>query len=250
MKGTKTRAPMRVALALGPALACGVAAAAGDDAVREAAEPKLPELHLEYGVTWRGMGLGSAVITLAPHGGADCYRYETVSDPVGLVRMFVGKPRETSEFCLRDGKVVPQRFAFHNPKDKEESFTLEFDAAAGKVRGGPKGERELPPGAQDRFGIQQAVRLWVLENLKSEPGAKTVEFAMVDDRRVKHYRFAITGREPVVVPAGRFEDAVLVQRIDDPKKTTKFWLAPSRDYMPVKVEQVKQGTVELRMVLR
>jgi hypothetical protein len=94
------------------------------------------------------------------------------------------------------------------------------------------------------------VRLWVLENLKSEPGAQTVEFAMVDDRRIKEYRFAITGRETVTVPAGRFEEAVLVQRIDDPKKTIKFWLAPARDYMPVKVEQVKGGTVELRMVLR
>jgi hypothetical protein len=231
----------RAALVLGLPLACGLAAAA---------EPKLPELHLTYGVTWRGMGLGSAVITLAPHGAADCYRYETVSEPAGLVRMFVGKPRETSEFCVRGGKVVPQRFAFVNPKDKDESFTLEFVHTAGKVRGGPKGVRDLPNNAQDRFGLQQAVRLWVLENLKSEPGAQTVEFAMVDDRRIKEYRFAITGRETVTVPAGRFEEAVLVQRIDDPKKTIKFWLAPARDYMPVKVEQVKGGTVELRMVLR
>lgn len=246
---------MRAALAAGVALACGVAGAAPGDGVPAPAEPALPEqtlpeLHLKYGVTWRGMGLGSAVITLAPHGAAGCYRYESVSEPSGLVRMFVGKPRETSEFCLRDGKVVPQRFAFINPKDEGESFTLEFDPAAGKVRGGPKGEREVPANAQDRFGIQQAVRLWVLENLDTEPGATTAEFAMVDDHRIKHYRFAITGRESVVVPAGRFDQAVLVQRIDDPKKTTKFWLAPSRDYMPVKVEQVKEGRVDLRMVLR
>ena len=213
-----------------------------------AAEPKLPELDLKYAVTWRGMGLGNAIITLKPRGEADCYRYESLTEPTGLVRMFYGKPREISDFCLRGGRVVPQRFEFQSPKD--DSFTLEFDAKAGKVRGGRKGERDLPSGAQDRFAIQQAVRLWVLGHLKSEPGAETVEFAMVDDRRIRNYRFAITGREPVEVPAGRFDDAVLVQRVDDPKKTTKFWLAPARDYMPVKVEQVKQGTVELRMVLR
>ncbi len=229
-------------LALAAALACGASAAS---------EPKLPELHLTYTVTWRGMGLGSAVITLAPHGGIDCYRYETVSEPVGLVRMFVGKPRETSEFCVRDGKLVPQRFAFRNPKDEDESFELEFDTAAGKVRGGSKGVRDLPANAQDRFGIQQAVRLWVLGHLNDAPGAQSVEFAMVDERRIRQYRFVLTGRETVQVPAGRFDDAVLVQRVDDKKKkTTKFWLAPARDYMPVKVEQVKEGTVELRMVLR
>ena len=230
------------ALAFAAALACGASAAA---------EPKLPELHLTYAVAWRGMGLGSAVITLAPHGAADCYRYETVSEPVGLVRMFVGKPRETSEFCVRGGKLVPQRFVFKNPKDEDESFELEFDVAAGKVRGGSKGVRDLPANAQDRFGIQQAVRLWVLGHLNDAPGAQAAEFAMVDERRIRQYRFVITGREDVQVPAGRFDNAVLVQRVDDKKnKATKFWLAPTRDYMPVKVEQVKEGTVELRMVLK
>ena len=213
-----------------------------------AAEPRLPELNLKYAVTWRGMGLGNAIITLKPQGEADCYRYESLTEPSGLVRMFYGKPREVSDFCVRNGRVVPQRFEFKSPKD--DSFTLEFDAKGGTVRGGQKGERALPANAQDRFGIQQAVRLWLLENLKSEPGAVTAEFAMVDDHRIRHYRFAITGRETVEVPAGKFENAVLVQRVDDPKKTTKFWLAPARDYMPVKVEQVRQGKVELRMVLR
>lgn len=215
----------------------------------QAAEPKLPELNLKYAVTWRGMGLGNAIITLAPRGGDDCYRYESLTEPSALVRMFYGKPHEISDFCVKGGKVVPQHFEFRSPKDGE-SFTLEFDVAKGQVRGGPKEQRDLPANAQDRFGIQQAMRLWVLEHLKSEPGADTAEFAMVDDHRIRKYRFAITGRETVEVPAGKFEDAVLVQRIDDKKKTTKFWLAPSRDYMPVKVEQVKQGSVELRMVLR
>ena len=55
----------RAAFALGAALACGAAAAPPDDAARAPAEPKLPELNLTYAVAWRGMGLGSAVITLA-----------------------------------------------------------------------------------------------------------------------------------------------------------------------------------------
>ena len=214
-----------------------------------AAEPKLPELNLKYAVTWRGMALGNAIITLKPHEGADCYRYESLTEPSGLVRMFYGKPREISDFCVKGGKVVPQRFEFVSPK-KGDSFTLEFDVARGKVRGGVKEERDIPATAQDRFGMQQAVRLWVLEHLKAEPGADTVDVAMVDDHRIKKYRFAITGRETVEVPAGKFEGAVLVQRVDDKKKTTKFWLAPTREYMPVKVEQVKHGKVELRMVLR
>jgi hypothetical protein len=213
-----------------------------------AAEPKLPELKYSYAVTWKGVSLGDAVITLRPHNGPDCYRYESVTDPVGMVRMFYGKPRETSDFCVVNGRVVPRRFAFHNPKDEDASFSLEFDIAAGKVRDNRGRVRDIPANAQDRFGLQQAVRLWAVgQAYKKE--AETVDFAMVDDRRVKPYRFAITAYEEIEIPAGRFE-TVLVQRIDDPRKTSKFWLAPARDYMPIKVEQVKGGDTDLRMVLK
>lgn len=214
----------------------------------QAAEPKLPELQLRYDANWNGLALGEIVVTLKAAGAPDCYRYESQSQPTGLVRMFYGKPHEVSEFCVKGGKVVPQQFSFVNTKDKDDNFSLKFDHAAGKVQGGlPPSTRELPPNAQDRFGLQQAVRLWVIER-DGKPGDATVEFAMVDDDRIKAYRFAITAREPVETPAGKF-DTVLVQRVDDPNKTSKFWLAPSRDYMPVKVEQLKGGDADLRMVL-
>jgi hypothetical protein len=214
-----------------------------------AEEPKLPELKLTYAVTWKGLGLGSATVVLKPKGEADCYRYESLTEPIGLVRMFYGKPHETSDFCVSGGRVVPRRFEFTNPKDDGASFTLEFDAKAGKVRDGKGKERDIPANAQDRFGLQQAVRLWVLEHLKSEPRAEKAEFASVDDTRVRPYTFAITGREKVETPAGTFE-TILVQRIDNPNRTSKFWLAPEREYMPVKVEQFRNGSSELRMVLR
>ena len=218
-----------------------------------AAEPKLPELKLIYSAAWNGFNLGEVIVTLKSEGAPDCYRYESSSNPSGMVRMFYGKPHETSDFCVSGGKIVPKRFSFVNTKGKERNFTLDFDAAAGKVKDGKGGVRDVPPNAQDRFGIQQAVRLWVLAQgearAKAEPGAATGDFAMVDDRRIRHYRFAITGHEEIEVPAGKFE-TVVVQRIDDPKKTSKFWLAPARDYMPIKVEQIKGGDADLRMVLR
>lgn len=214
-----------------------------------AAEPKLPPLNLTYAVTWNGVALGNALITLQATAEPDCYRYESITDPVGMVRMFYGKPHEISEFCVRNGRVVPKRFSFVNPKDDKRSFLLEFDTADGKVRDGKGGVRDLPPNAQDRFGLQQAVRLWVLDHLDALETGASVEFAMVDDRRIKTYRFAMTARETIEVPAGRFE-TIVMQRVDDPKKSSKFWLAPAHDYMPVKVEQLRGGDADLRMVLK
>ena len=213
-----------------------------------AAEPKLPEMNLTYAAHWKGISLGDIVITLKPEAGGDCYRYESLTKPVGLVRMFYGKPRETSDFCVSGGRIVPRRFAFFNPKDEEDGFSLEFNTAAAKVRDGRGAVRDIPPNAQDRFAMQQAVRLWVLAHPQTEPG-ETVEFAMVDDRHIKTYRFVITGREQIEVPAGRF-NALLVERVDNPNRRGKFWLAAERDYMPVMVEQTKNGATELRMSLK
>ena len=229
---------MRACAALLVLLASGTAVAA---------EPKLPDLNLRYAVSWKGIQLGDAIITLKAEGGADCYRYESLTEPVGLVRMFYGKPREISEFCIRNGAVVPKKFSFRNPKNDDDDFTLEFEP--GKVRAGDGTAREVPANSQDRFGIQQAVRLWVLQHLKDEAGAQSVEFTMVDDHRVRNYRFQITGRETVTVPAGKF-DAVVVQRIGSKSRSTRFWLGTTRDYMPVKVEQLHDGKVELRLTLR
>ena len=226
---------MRAALAL--ALLVLLSGPAG------AAEPKLPELSLAYAAAWNGIKLGDILVTLKPDGTADCYRYESSSNPVGLVRMFYGKPRETSEFCVARGKVVPKHFVYERGDD---SFTLDFEP--GKVKDGRGNVRDVPANAQDRFGLQQAVRLWVLERERSQnPGS--VEFAMVDDEQVRVYRFAITGRERVELPAGAFE-AVKVERVDNPNRISRFWIAPEVGWMPVKVETGRNGKVQLRMELR
>jgi hypothetical protein len=210
-----------------------------------AAEPKLPDLQLHYAAAWNGMNLGEIVVTLKPQGGDDCYRYESRSDPVGIVRWFYGKPHETSEFCVAGGKVVPKRFAYDSRGD---GFTLEFDLAAGKVKDGHGRSRDIPANAQDRFALQQAVRLWAIENeSKKEPGS--VEFVMVDDEHVRAYRFAITARERIEIPAGKF-DTVRVERVDNPRRISRYWIAPERGWMPVKVETGKDGKIQLRMELK
>ena len=211
-----------------------------------AAEPQLPEINVRYSVTYTGIGLGQASIVLKRQGGDNCYRYESITDPIWLVVMLYGAPHETSVFCVADGKVVAKHFEFVLPGREKDGFRLDFDPAAHKVRGTPKGDvRDVPPDVQDRFGLQQAVRLWVMAHVHDKnPG--TVEFPCADDRRVVRYKFAITAREPVDTPAGHF-DTVRVERIDDPKKAMKFWLAPERDYMPVKVHI--KGKVEIHMAL-
>lgn len=212
------------------------------------AAPALKPMSLSYDVSWGATPLGEGRLTLSAEPGEDCYRYELNTHPVGMVRWLYGSPRETSEFCVVDGAVVPSRMEFNNPKRSKDGFVIQFDWKQGLVLGGRNGPLPISAGTLDRLSVQQAARLWVQKHVgdkKPEP----LVIAIADHKRVKSYTFAIAGRGTVETAAGKFE-AVRFERIDDPKTTLRFWLAPEKDYMPVKVEQVEDGEAKLNLSLQ
>ena len=219
--------------------------------VAGAAGLKLDATSAKYSVAWSGTGLGEATITLMPleH---NCYRYVQQTDPVWLVRVIYGSPRETSLFCIdQSGAIHVSSFEYRNDKRDQDSFTVLFDWAAKKVTGTKRGvatAHDLPENTYDRFALQQVVRLWAKAHADDkEP--PTVEYNMADDDRVTAYKFAIIGREQVETPAGTF-DTLRVDRVDNPNRQLRSWLAPTRDYAPVKIENVEKGEVKLRMLLK
>ena len=215
-----------------------------------AEQPRLPATNANYSVAWGGTTLGEATIRLTPleH---DCYRYEQQTHPIALVRWIYGSPLETSQFCMQDGAIRVSHFEFRNDKRDQDNFTVDFDWTAKKVTGSKRGVvtvHELDGPAWDRFALQQVVRLWARAHADAAAGA-SVEFNMADDNRVTAYRFAIVGREHVATPAGGF-DTLRVDRVDNPNRQLRSWLAPSLDYAPVKIENVEKGDVKLRMLLK
>ena len=211
---------------------------------------KLDATSAKYAVAWSGTGLGEATITLTPLDN-NCYRYVQQTDPVWLVRVLYGSPRETSLFCIEHGAIKVSHFEYRNDKRDKDSFTVDFDWAAKKVTGTKRGVanvHDLPEGTYDRFALQQVVRLWAKAHAQDKD-PPTVEYNMADDDRVTAYRFAIVGREKVETPAGTF-DTLRVDRVDNPNRQLRSWIAPSLDYAPVKIENVEKGEVKLRMLLK
>lgn len=197
----------------------------------------------------RGMlTLGEARFQLKPvEGKGDCYRYEYRAKPKGVARLLIGELRERSDFCLVDGDVRSQHFEFRRADKPAGDFNLEFDWDKEVVRS-TKGElRQLTGDMMDRLVMQLAVQRWVIEQ-RGQPGPEKFSVTKVEDDRAKTYHFRITGKETVQVPAGAFE-TVRVERVDDPKKSTRFWVAPDKGYMLVRVEQLKDGDEQLKMQL-
>lgn len=219
--------------------------ALGSSAALQAAA--LNPTQMSYDVTWSGTPLGSGSLTLIAEAD-DCYRYEMATKPIGVVSWLYGAPREQSQFCVREGRVVPSAMSFTNPKRSKDGFSLLYDFAKGEVTGGRNGPLAIKPGTVDRLSVHQAARLWVKTHINdAQPG--TLVLPVADHKRVKTYTFAIKGRSTVETPAGKF-DAVQFERIDDPKTTLRFWLAPEKDYMPVKVQNIEDGEDKVSLILK
>jgi hypothetical protein len=109
-----------------------------------------------YEVEWGGMTLGRATITLAPLE-RNCWRYDSVTRPIALVRWTYGSPQETSEFCLEGNRIRPRRFEYRNDRREKDHYTLDFDwtqRTVKAIKGGEVSVRELPGPAYDRFVLQ------------------------------------------------------------------------------------------------
>jgi hypothetical protein len=207
----------------------------------------LPALDLRYDARWGSVDVGEVHIGLRPEGAPGCYKYTNVSHPTPLVRMLYGSPDQTSLFCLRDGRIRTLHFASELPGDDRQSYTLDFDWDKHTVTDNHGQVRPIPDDAIDSFALQQAVRQWVQVHA-GDAAPPLAEFTMVDNKNLTHYKFHFAGVAPVDTPAGHFK-ALLMDRVDNPDKLGRFWLAPERGYMPVRTETRNGNKPVVTMVL-
>jgi len=160
--------------------------------------------------------------------------------------MLYGSANQTSLFCLKDGRIRSQRFESTLENDPKQSYTLDFDWDKHTVTDNSGQVRQIPDDAIDSFALQQAVRLWVLAHA-NDAKPPVAEFTMVDNKNLTHYQFRFSGHQKIDTPAGSF-DTLLMERIDNPDKIGRFWLAPDRGYMPVRTE-TKGGKALVTLVL-
>lgn len=208
----------------------------------------LSPFEAHYGVQRGSLGLGTTVFSLAADG--DCHHYHGEARPNAFVALFVGKVTDDSRFCVSDGQVRPRHFEHVETGDVEDSYSLDF-GADGRVtyrsRAGRAKTFQAPEHAVDPFVIHVAARLWVAG--ADEPSALANKtFTVVDENEIKRYELSVREGGRIETPAGSWE-TLIVERVDDPKRQLRFWLAPELDWLPVKVEHKKRDDPVIRMTL-
>jgi hypothetical protein len=181
-------------------------------------------------------------------GEAGTFIYETRAKPGLLAGLVVGEQAvERSVMRIDSGGVRPLSWYLDDGKPGDaKDGALAFAWDEKRVTGTIEGRKiQLPaePGLQDRLSIHVAVLTTLLRG--HEPGI----VPMVDRNKIKRYSYRRAGAGQIKTPAGEFAAVLYESTRPGSNRVSRVWHAPALGYLPVRVEQLRKGTVETVMEL-
>ncbi|MDH3354540.1 MAG: DUF3108 domain-containing protein, partial [Chromatiales bacterium] len=189
-----------------------------------------------YSLDADGMSIGNLERSLT-RTKEEIFVLNTKSYATGFWKLFFDDViAEESRFTIFKGKVVPQSYLYTKKRKGELSEerltfnhhknTILSNSNDGQVNFGFTGVET------DKLLYQFMIR----EALRDGGGERDLDFSVVDKGGVHPYRFKVGAIESLVTNIGTI-DAVRVDRINEERRKTTIWFAPSLDYLPVKIVQ-------------
>ena len=185
-----------------------------------------------YSFTVEDKYKGTATRTLNKSG--NTWKYNVNARVAG-----VASAAQNSTFTINGNNVIPtQASTTYKLLGIGRTHKLDFDPSSKKVVSNYKGKSTTMNMAQQAFD-DLSLEVQIRQDLLN--GKFSGNYYMAKKDKIEKTPFKKSGNTKITVPAGTF-DTVRVDRIhDDDSRSTSFWLAPSLDYLPVKVSQVNDG---------
>lgn len=193
-----------------------------------------------YRAEYKGKEAGTAEFSVRYHADREVYEFDSRAVAKGLVKLARPNPTvERSEFRIESGNVRPVEFWYEDgSRSGEDNFHIVFDWARNIATvGTASGRRELatPAGTLDRGSAQVALMRALASG--NVPNA----YALADEDSVATYEYTDGGTETLTTDAGSFETRILAQQRPGSSRITRFWVAPELRFLPVKIEQTRNG---------
>ncbi|HET6726028.1 MAG TPA: DUF3108 domain-containing protein [Gammaproteobacteria bacterium] len=201
-----------------------------------------------YSVITHGIRAGESEFKLLQLG-PQRWRFSSDSHTTGLVSLFRDDAiSETSVFTVADtGQFNAREYHYSHTGDDERTQIILFDWKKCVAHGIYRGDKKtiaVPRDASDPFLAQLKLSRRVAE------GMQEGTFPVVNRNKLDLYHLHVVGKDAVVVPAGGFRTVRVERSEPGSSRKTVFWLAPKLNYVPVKVEQIKDGDSVFRLELR
>jgi hypothetical protein len=204
---------------------------------------ELKPFEASYTWSWHGMTVAVSTVKLEQRG--DTWVYASKSSPRGIGKMFSERPVQKSTLRVTDKGVQPLSYeADDGTSSTKRDADVQFDWEHGRVTGvyeDVKVDMPLQPGIQDDLSVQIALMVELLA------GREPQQFQMIDKNTVREYRYTRETQESVSTPLGKIDTIVYRSQKTGSPRVTRFWCAPSRGYVPMRVEQTKGDDVQWTM---
>lgn len=203
-----------------------------------------------YRGIWHGMTVAVSDLKLERTG--DTWTYSSSSSPRGLGRLAAGvfPPRQVSIVRLTSAGVQPLSFKSEGG-ESSKSIELAYDWPSHRVTGTYEGaavDLPLTADVRDDASVQLGLTVELLA------GRTPASFRVIDKDGTRQYQFARDGEATLQTPMGAIATVVYRSQKAGSPRITRFWCAPDRGYIPLKVEQTRgdevQWTLEIESLSR
>lgn len=157
----------------------------------------------------------------------------------------VGSASEISRFQFQQGQIQSLSFVRQTRiLVHSDNISLDFNGQKKQITTSRRNQKRILTW-QNHVLDDLNAELQVREDLQH--GGLKKSYLIADDKQVSVRQFVQEGNETVLAANGKRYDTVRVRlKHDDPQRNTFFWLAPSLDYLPIKVtHQDNQNTYSL-----
>ena len=215
--------------------------------VRAIAADVLEPFEASYDWIWHGATVAVSRVKLE-HRAGDVWVYSSSSEPRGLGVLYPLRPVMRSVLRVSAEGVRPLSYhATDGTSGNERGAELTFDWDAMRVKGVYESvpvDLPLERGVQDDLSIQ--IALLVALRQGHAPG----DLLLIDKNTVRRYSYSRENDETIPTSLGPIQTAVYASHHEGSPRVTRFWCAPSKGFVPVRVQQKRIDGVEWTMEIQ
>lgn len=191
--------------------------------------------------------LGGTLTTVVTKVGPG-FMASSVIEPTGLSKLVVhGAIQESSYFLPGPEGVQPEQYRSIDTLSSEDQIvSLDFNWRDKTVKGSVNGEEfkyDLDGRVHDRVSIQYELMLDLMN------GHSRDHYSLLDGDELKYLNVKNIGERKVEVPSGTFEAIGIQHSEENSSRITTLWLVEELGYLPVIIEQHRDGELQVRAEL-
>lgn len=210
--------------------------------------PTIATYKAVYQAEYKGKQVGTSEFNVRYIAERDTYEYTTRMLAKGLLKLARPNPViERSEFRATAAGIVPLEFWYEDgSRSGEDNLHIVFDwerLVATVNRSDGRREVPLQRGALDRGSLQAAL----MRDLETTGHVR--RYLLTDEDSVTDYEYLDQGDATTPTGLGALATRGLMQHRAGSSRTNWLWVAPELRFLPVRIEQRRDGEVHTAFTL-